>query len=253
MKALTLAAAVAALAAGPALAADMPVKAPPLALYNWSGVYVGGHLGWTWVEEERTQVTDSAVFPAGFRFCCDRTGFIGGGQAGVNFQRGIWVFGLEGDADVATARVQKHPASPLVAGVVLNSFADDKWYATTAGRVGIARDNWLFYAKGGVAWQNSDRGANLTGLPGGTQTVGTINATFGGWMTGAGIEVGLTRNWSAKFEYDFMDFGTHDLTFVTVSPAAVAGGTSVQAFDVQVHAVKAGFNYRFGDGPFFSR
>jgi outer membrane immunogenic protein len=42
-------AAITALMAGSAFAADMPVKAPPPVLaYDWSGIYIGGVIGGSW-------------------------------------------------------------------------------------------------------------------------------------------------------------------------------------------------------------
>jgi outer membrane immunogenic protein len=254
-------AAVTALIAPPALAADLarPVyKAPPVPApaphYTWSGLYVGGHIGWGWVEEVRTVVNDGfggAAFPPGFRFCCDRDGFLGGAQIGYNWQGNTnWLLGIEGDWSWTDSKVTKHPVSPFVPGLVMNAFANDKWYSTFTGRVGYVDGDWLFYGKGGGAALNSDRGATITGTapltPGvNTITVTTRNDTFWGWTVGAGLERRLWGSWSAKLEYDYLDFGKHNLNFV--DPAS--GTVSTQGFDTQVHVIKAGLNYNFS-GPY---
>src|SRR5260370_38203842 len=75
-----------------AQAADALVstKAPPfVAAYNWSGLYVGGHLGagfsyrnWTLSDGSLAEAGDAAML---------------GGQIGFNYQVGKWVLGAEGD------------------------------------------------------------------------------------------------------------------------------------------------------------
>ena len=80
----------------PALAADMPVKTPvykaPIApASDWSGFYIGGHAGYMWGR--------SSVWEDGELLERDAptNGFVGGALAGVNWQSGAWVLGLEGD------------------------------------------------------------------------------------------------------------------------------------------------------------
>jgi outer membrane immunogenic protein len=235
-------------------AADLPVKAvspaPASAPFTWTGSYIGGHVGWAWVEEVRTVVDDGfggAAFPPGFRFCCDRNGFLGGVQIGYNWQpNNSWLLGLEGDWSWTDSKVTKHPVSPLVPGLVMNAFANDKWYSTFAGRFGYVDGEWLFYGKAGGGLLNSDRGATMTGTapltPGvNTITVNTRNDTFVGWLVGGGFERRLWGAWSAKLEYNYLDFGQHTLNFVD----PVSGAVSAQKFDTEVHVVKAGVNYHF--------
>jgi outer membrane immunogenic protein len=47
-------------AASPALAADLPLKAPPpaVAAWNWSGFYIGGHGGYGWGHDAQTDIND---------------------------------------------------------------------------------------------------------------------------------------------------------------------------------------------------
>ena len=91
-----IAAALTVVCAQVASAADMPVKAPrpvaaPPPVYNWTGFYVGGHVGYLWgrthVEEDGV-VTEDGV---------PTNGVVGGALAGYNWQYNQFVFGLEGD------------------------------------------------------------------------------------------------------------------------------------------------------------
>jgi outer membrane immunogenic protein len=211
-----LAAAGLALGVQSASAADLgrPVyKAPApavVAAYNWSGFYLGGHVGGAWSQEDLSAV--------GLVGTTDPDGFIGGVQAGYNWQADRWVFGIEGDwswsgADGSTA-----------VGLITS---DQNWYATLTGRLGYAWDNWMWYVKGGAAWVDAEYGFGA---------FGTVSDTRVGWTIGTGVEWALAPQWSAKLEYNYLDFGkdTYNL-----------GGTPFDV-DTQVHLVKAGINYRFG-------
>src|SRR6267143_4368538 len=130
-------------------------KAPAYAdaLYNWSGFYVGGHVGGSSTNQSWTNTARTALFgdlSPGQGFGQRGTGVFGGGQMGYNWQASNYVFGLEGTASAMNNR-----------GSVLNRVfglgLDDQfswranWMATVTGRVGYAVANHLFYAKGGYA------------------------------------------------------------------------------------------------------
>src|SRR5262249_27870110 len=107
-RALITAVAALVFAGGSALAADLPrkapiTKAPPPAYYNWTGFYIGGHVGYGWGDSDVSIVglggpAWNPYFPDPFRpRSFDSNGFIGGGQIGYNFQTGSIVFGAEAD------------------------------------------------------------------------------------------------------------------------------------------------------------
>lgn len=239
------------LIASPVHGADLPVKAPvsiPVATVQpiWAGFYIGAHAGWAGIEEVRTEVFDpSGGFASGFRFCCDRSGFIGGAQAGYNWQSANWVWGIEADWSWTNTHRQVVSLS-TINGETRTSFADDKWHATAAARVGYAFDHWLLYVKGGAGFLNADRGATLTNVPlTGTVVAGTRNDTFIGWLVGVGAEYALSANWSTKVEFSYTDFGTNQKNFNVPAPLPPA----VEKFDTQVYMAKFGVNYRFAGGP----
>lgn len=214
-----LAAAAVAFGATSASAADLgrpAYKAPPpavVAAYNWSGFYIGAHLGYAWSSEEATDPV------AGLRGATDPDGFLGGVQVGYNWQVDRWVFGVEGDWSWTGV----DGSTPLV-----GTFSSDhNWYATVTGRVGYAWDAWLWYVKGGAAWADTEYRYNV---------FGTASDTRVGWTIGTGFEWALGPQWSAKLEYNYLDFGKDSFAF-TGGPVDV---------DTQVHLIKAGLNYRFG-------
>ena len=244
----------AAIAAAPAVAADlgpsaMPVKAPVMAplVYNWTGFYIGAHVGGGWSSKDLTDCTGGLCDPF-VAASTDPSGFLGGVQAGFNYQVGQWVFGIEGQ--VSWADLQGDGAvNPawwnFVAGDTAHTNVN--MVATLAGRIGWAFDRTLLYVKGGVAFADEEHWLSNGGIPftlknGDTRT---------GWMIGAGVEYAFWNNWSAKIEYNFMDFGT-DTVRLTGIGAAIPGGFADFDVDQQIHVVKFGINYRFG-GPVVAR
>jgi outer membrane immunogenic protein len=223
----------AAFVAAPALAADLPMKAPPappLPVFSWNGFYIGANIGGAW---SHTTVNDVVT---GLSFGTDSSGFIGGGQVGFNYQMNNFVFGVEGDID-ATSISKTGPG--LVTGIgTLQATAKTDWVATLAGRLGFAFDRWMVYVKGGGAWvQNS---ATLTNLTTGAAVSGSN--TSSGWVLGVGAEWAFAGPWSAKIEYDHVEFDRWSVA----APVIAAGDT----FNVNrnIDMVKFGINYRFGWG-----
>ncbi len=243
-------------AVGSASAADVlkPVyKAPPPAqVLNWTGVYVGGHIGWGGVKEDYTLQTfgpGASSIPIGSVNGIDRDAFLGGAQIGYNWQTGHWVLGVEGDWSWTKNDGQTAVAG--TGGTTTTTSADTNWYATATGRVGYAWDSWLVYAKGGAAWMNADYSSSTTITGVGSGNSNNNSSTRSGWTVGAGVEQAFAGNWSWKLEYDYMDFGTKNYNFTTT----VAGvtNTATNAFDTQVHVVKLGINYRFNGLMFAGR
>jgi outer membrane immunogenic protein len=226
--------AAAALCGAPALAADMPVKAPvykaaPAPMFSWTGCYVGGNIGGGWARNTWNLVSagglDDEAAPHSH-------GLLGGGQVGCDYQAGAWVFGVEGMFDWSDLRGSA--LDPLAAGVIEND--KFKWLGTATGRVGYAFDRTLFYAKGGAAWVN---GRHFFTGPAGT--TGTLTQTTDGWVVGGGVEWSFAPQWSVKVEYDHIDLSRKNGLF---SP----NDSEIFGFRGQkIDAVTVGLNYRFGD------
>src|SRR5260370_9837860 len=102
------------LGAPAAFAAERPVPAyapppPPAPVYTWNGCYVGASAGWSQGQSQHFRNSDGAAITNEF----DLTGFIGGGQLGCNWQRGAWVFGIEGDGSATNKSGQGFELQPL--------------------------------------------------------------------------------------------------------------------------------------------
>ena len=94
-------------AAGPAVAADMPVKAPvaPPVVDLWSGLYIGGNAGYSWSSWDNNNVNSFLLGSTFTPFASpDVKGWVAGGQIGVNQLYGRWLFGVEVDGQ-ATGQI----------------------------------------------------------------------------------------------------------------------------------------------------
>lgn len=201
-----------------AYAADLRRPPPPIMqpIYMWNGFYVGGHIGGVTTREDANDGF-TTVSP-------DPSGVLGGVQAGYNYQIAPnWLIGIEGELSWTSA-----------SGSSLNFHSDHNWYDTLDGRIGYTMGPWLLYAKGGVAWMNAD----YTAVP-----FGSLNVTRTGWNVGTGAEFMIAPQWSAKAEYNFLDFGSDNLSFPL-------NGIAV---DTQVHEFKVGVNYHWLPGTLFGR
>jgi outer membrane immunogenic protein len=199
-------------------------KAPSELPFSWTGFYAGINGGYAW---GRSSWSDPAVGADSGNF--NTSGGLVGGQLGYNWQTGSVVLGIETDADWMS--VKGNTAG--LGGVCLadgggQCQVQQSWVGTTRARVGYAFDRWLPYITGGVAYGNIQA----------VQPTGTSTGTKVGWTAGAGVEVGINRNWSAKVEYLHIDLGT-------AAFMGAASGTSTLAVPVTNELVRAGVNYHW--------
>jgi outer membrane immunogenic protein len=178
----------------PALAADLAArpytKAPAYVatpIYNWTGFYIGGHVGGAFGG-------DNNILAPGFA-SGNEGRFMGGVQAGYDYQFAPnWVMGLEANY------------SFLDTG---SSFAN-RGLGSVTGRLGYTWGPAMLYAKGGYAWADS-RFSNGFGGNGGRD----------GYTVGGGLEYMFTQNWSGKIEYQYYNFGTVNV----FDPAGLPAGS----------------------------
>lgn len=220
--------------AGPALAGDGG--------YNWSGFYAGVHGGYA--KGDATTRDDPAdwgndpKFIGPFDF--NLKGGFGGGTIGANWQLGALVVGPEADVgymDLAgnrktdSSNPTKYQTLDVAGGM----------YAVLGGRLGLAWDHTLFYAKGGWAWYDTDVTQTTTNP--GYKTNGSGALT--GFAYGGGIEQALAHGWSVKAEYLHFDFDTANGDQTSVSDPPIGhvykNWTEIGGTD----SVKVGVNYKF--------
>lgn len=190
------------------LAARPYTKAPPLSpAINWSGFYIGAM--------------------GGYAFDSSNGGGFGGGTVGYNWQAGQFVFGLEVDA--AGASIKDSQAGFI--GIVPVT-AEDKIDAlgSVTGRLGVAANAALFYAKGGYAWANNKLSVTLPGV------TSSDSHVHSGYTVGGGVEYMFAPNWSAKAEYMFTHLEGQTYTIF---------GVPFDSGTAEFSSVKVGVNYHF--------
>ena len=189
-----------------AFAADLPIRQPPpppykapppVVLYNWTGFYIGGNVGYGWGEADPGLVSyyDPNLVGSAPGPKVKPSGVIGGGQIGFNVQSGSLVFGLEADfmgsgmKDSFTDTVNLFTTTTSI-----------RWLTTGRARVGLAADRALFYVTGGVAAGNVKSTLADTYNGGAVVLTNTSSATYVGWTAGGGIEYAVLPYWTVRGE-----------------------------------------------------
>jgi outer membrane immunogenic protein len=234
-------------AIAPAFAGDYPdpiyARAPIYVapLYDWSGAYAGANAGWGSSRNCWDFTLPGGVVVA-TEGCHNPSGGTAGGQLGYRWQSNAIVFGIESQGNWTGLKGSN--ASTFFAGstnqTTLNAFG------LFTGQIGYAWDNVLLYAKGGAAVTYDNYKVFDTvfgGLVGGTG-----DQTRWGGTIGAGLEYGISANWTAGLEYNHLFMGNKSVTF-TDPNGAFFGSDNVHQ-DVDLVTVRV--NYRWG-GPAISK
>jgi outer membrane immunogenic protein len=258
MKRILSAVMVTAALTAPGLAADLGArsytKAPALApVSNWSGLYVGGNLGYGWGDGN----TDFSFLPSPADFNINNaslrapsSGVTGGAQVGYNWQVGSVVTGLE--ADIQGSGIKGSARAPAIIqktglpdpfGSFLSSEPKLSWFGTVRGRLGVTvTPDLLLYGTAGLAYGEVDASANWFQFVD-EQAPASVRKTKVGWTAGAGAEWMFARNWSAKLEYLYVDLGSESAIgdFTPVDPVFKVGYT----WRFRENIARVGVNYHF--------
>jgi outer membrane immunogenic protein len=256
------------IAAATAFDAASPAKAAtpaPVAVFNWTGFYIGLNAGG--FDSNANIGTSTTCTPGQCYFIDTNTtnlfnstgsrrvnsaGFVGGAEAGFNWQAGNFVAGIETDFQSYRQNgfgsgTAIYPTLAPSKFTVSQSFSTE-WLWTLRPRIGVTSNNWLFYATGGLAvtsvkanWSFIDDFADAESA--------SMSKTRTGWTIGGGAEYALSKRWSLKAEYLHLDFGnlqmtTNNLLDSGVSP--VPGQIFVHSVSLRSDAVRVGVNYRLG-------
>jgi len=243
------------------LAADLPMKAAPMMapapVFSWTGCYIGGHVGAGTMRDSNT--TDGSVV-SGLELSLlgggnngTGTGAIAGGQVGCNYQDGNFVFGLEGEG--YWSGIKTTTGFSLPNEVTVTETAKNKNDFSIAARAGIAFDRTFVYGKAGWVWGAFDFGFNEA-VNGDGITVLSVaqSGNLNGLLLGVGVEHALTRNWTVKLEYNFLNYGSKFLNS-TVCEGAVCEpfGSSSQHASKQIFKVGANYLFNWGAAPLAAR
>jgi outer membrane immunogenic protein len=252
MRKLLASASFIALSSATVLAADLPVRytPPPVMgpVFNWTGCYVGVHAG---AGAMRDSVgSHGSQMIAGTDYT--GTGGLAGGQVGCNYQDGNWVFGAEGEGYWSGMKSTDASSSAIVNGEGFRDTdtAKNKYDFSIAARAGIAFDRTLVYGKAGWVWGKFDFLSTESccgSFPDFSSSA--ASGTLDGLLLGVGIEHAITNNWTVKLEYNYLKYGSKELSFTGCSHSfggpttCFPDGTGTVHADKQIF--KIGANYLF--------
>ena len=226
-----------------AIAGTMGVDVAPT---SWTGIYAGANGGSglaTAASSMNLNLLINIDSPSSFSVAShELNGFLAGGQAGYNYQFRHFLFGFEGDGDWTNIQ----GVAPCAG--LFSCSANLRWTADATGRLGVLPTNdLLVYVKGGVVWSGVNYVLNSSGALGSYSVLSSsLSTTKTGGLIGIGTEYLFAPHWTAKIEYNYADYGTYTNNFLiteTLTKATMSVMTPVSTI-LQMHAVKAGINYR---------
>jgi outer membrane immunogenic protein len=213
------------LLAAPAKAADVEVAPEPL-VYDWTGFYVGAHVGYGEAQVDGEH--------EGEAFGLDPNGILGGVHAGFNWQLGSFVIGTEGDFSWGNW----DDSAALTGPDAESASAEVDWLATLRARLGLALDNFLIYGTVGAAWADAEASIVDPGL---APSTGSVDFDDVGLVAGGGVEWGVSESLSWKLEGLWFNFDDTVSTGSLVSESTA--GDFIKLDDAWV--VQTGVRYNF--------
>lgn len=251
---------------GPAIvvAAAVAFGAAPLASaapasFRWTGFYIGGNVGYGW-DDASADVSSNTILLGALinvgtiprSLTTNPNGWLGGVQLGYNYQIDKIVLGVEADFSLANIDGKASAANPgpILPFATYTTSAEQrlKWFGTLRGRLGfVPADMLLVYATGGLAFGETDYGANIrrTAILLNYNVPASADVTKVGWTLGGGAEYAVTKNWTLKAEYLYYDLGREALTgFLTIGPVVTATAAHYD-FATRGSIARFGLNYKF--------
>lgn len=203
------------------LAADPPLKTPAAkAVYDWTGLYVGAHVGFSRGVSNPT-LTDPAAAANGNVF----DGMIAGVQVGYSYRLNSGLLlGVEGDVSFPN---YLHANQIVSSAATPRSITEEDWdyVATLRGRLGYTTGSWLFYTTGGFAFA----GERFLNTPTGGTEDKKLNRRLG-WTAGAGVEYAFAPHWTARLEYLYRNFENANVSF----PSGVRYSSSMDSQSIDL-------------------
>jgi len=244
-------AALAVILAGPAVAADLPLKSevPIVPRFSWTGCYLGGHIGGGTgskaitdpVQLVQDTLNGSPITNGMITATTSPTGVVIGGEIGCDYQfAGNAVIGIEGTASGTTMRGSANVGLPAgIPGDLALVQANNDFLASVTGRIGYAFDTVLLYGRGGFAVAGDKytvSGGDFAGL--GPFTFQGADNRYG-WIVGGGVDWAFTPHWSMNVEYDYYHFGSGGISMTD----HFTGLTGIVDVKQTVQVIKVGFNF----------
>jgi outer membrane immunogenic protein len=240
-----------ALAGSAAFAADLPSRAPPpvylppVPIFTWTGIYLGGQIGYAWASGNNNFTGFDPFFGGGTFLSTSAggtpSGVIGGANVGYNYQINQWVLGVEGSVDGTSLSNTAVVAFPDGTSLTAHTKADIQ--GSIRGRLGVAWDRALIYGTGGVAFGGFNTDVSILNPAVPFFANGNVSNTRVGWTVGGGIQYAITNNWSVRAEYRYTNWGT--LSDGRLTAAAAPGVFFNGNRHLNQNQVQVGFDYKF--------
>jgi high affinity Mn2+ porin len=228
------------------------VNRTPSQPYDWTGLYVGGHLGVAWGTSDWTAgpgISGSTELFQRIDTFDSGGSFFGGLQGGYNYVLPNRVLlGVEADLSFPAWPTLPTGVNPFGVSIGGGSTFDSPTlglvshaetiltFGSLRGRIGYAPGNWLLYATGGLAWTYDQQ--SLTQIS--TGNTDTPYQWRVGGAVGAGVERPIAPHWTLRLEYLFSDFGNSTTKFYPGAPQSVSSNLRLQE-------LRLGLNYQFGN------
>ena len=239
-------------------AADLAVKAPEAAPYQWTGCYVGlnagaGNAGTNFSSSVGPGThllgADPAVVAGSGGGAANEVDPLAGGQVGCNWQASTLVLGLEGDFDYFHSKPgfsnNTNTLSDGVTPFTISPTLTTKYLATIRPRIGIGADRNLFYVTGGVAVTQVSYTLSYSdgAAPPGAGTA-SASKNLVGWTAGAGWEYAFAEHWTVRAEYLIAGFPKIS-ALGAITDAAGGSNPLSGSSDVTIQLIRAGVNLKF--------
>jgi outer membrane immunogenic protein len=239
------------------LSAQTVLAAGGIPSFNWTGPYAGLHVGYGWGNADTNfyplpDVNTFGALPA--KLNPGPSGVQGGLQAGYNYQMGCFVAGIEADFSGAGMNATKtispiigDTGAPIPGGGAIVSHQDINWFGTLRPRIGYTvTPSVLVYGTGGLAYGNVSSSANTDLRPLLPYNYpASVSSTQVGWAAGGGVEWALSKCWTVKVEYLYMDLGSQS---AIANPTLALPPPSPQAgykWQTTSNILNFGLNYKF--------
>ncbi len=247
MKRILLSTAAIAAISASALAADLPSRVlaapPPLPLFTWTGIYIGGQVGYQWSAESSPQIYSLAGGTVASQPNYNQSGVVGGGHVGYNWQINQFVLGIEGEVEGTNFE----GSGKFGTGGALALHTEINVQGSVRGRLGYAWDRLLIYGTGGVAFAQLESRYTNTAL--GLDDYKTDRT---GWTAGGGFQYAFTPNWSFGLEYRYTDLGhTNDL--LLASSGGTLGANRHETFNDVRFSASYKFDFSAPLGPVLAK
>jgi len=229
--------------------------------YKWTGVYIGGNIGGAFGHAApKTRVAPTGIGNVYFtgndfeliedagKNPFNPNSLMSGAQIGYNHQYKRLIFGLETgfdyfNLDRAHSLTREYQTAPG-SFYTLQNHVTTNWLYTLQTRLGLSIGKALIYGTTGMALTRIKyHHAFVDDFTPARETASTSRVRLG-WVIGAGIEYGLTKNWTIKGEYLYINFRK-----VSIGESALTTPVSRDQFshslDLDTNVIRIGINYKF--------